>query len=457
MTGRRRLVISGMGLAVVVCLGFLLRVHALIAVPEEGNFGLGTFVDSFLYNTLACNMYAGKGFAVDQYDRLKGTVAYTPAFSRGPAYPFFMAAVFALFHNPSDSLSVYTWHRMWDKVRLAQCFLDTACCVLVFFIVRVIYPGSLIMPLISAGLYSICPYSIYFTRVLLSEILTTFLLSAFVLFAVAGMRKRDSRWFFGSGVLFGLVLLSRPEYVLFVFVFVGFLLCSARSDIKVALRWAATYALGVALLVLPWSARNYLIFKRPVLISTGGIGESLYFGTCIDAAHWRGWNRIPEMIEYIDEADRQGFVALRRVHLKMLESGTIDEMASVDRRYAHLALRRLLRRPQETLKLWILKVPRLWYQNRIPMYRDPEPSGVLMLVYCATALCAYVFGRKGRRAYLMAPVALLCAYLTVVFLPLHVEPRYSVPVLPALISLSGIGIVGLARFFARLRLRRSRS
>ncbi len=451
MTGRARLLISGIGLAAIVCLGLLLRVHALVAVPEQGNFGLGTFVDSFLYNTLAHNIYAGKGFTVDRQDRGRGTVTYKPAFTRGPAYPFFMAVVYTLFHNPRDTASVYTWHAMWDKVRLAQCLLDTACCVLIFFIVRIISPGSVAMPLVSAGLYSFCPYSIYFTRVLLSEILTAFLLTAFVLCAMAGIRKRDTRWFFGSGVFFGLVLLSRPEYMLFVVVFAVFLLCIGKGRLRDAMRFTAVYIFGVMLVVLPWSTRNYLVFKKPVLIATGGLGESLYFGTSIDAAHWHGWDRIPDSIEYLDEADRQGFVSLRRVHVKMLESGSIDEMTAVDREYAQLALRRFLARPVPTVKLWIFKVLRLWYQNRIPMYRDPEPSGIFMVVYCAAALCAFVFGRRDHRAAVMAPVALLCVYLTAVFLPLHVEPRYSVPLLPALISLSGIGMVELARFLARPR------
>jgi hypothetical protein len=268
---------------------------------------------------------------------------------------------------------------------------------------------------------------------------------------MAGIRKRDTRWFFSSGVFFGLVLLSRPEYLLFVIVFAGFLLGIGKKDIKDAMRFTAVYIFGVMLIVLPWSTRNYLVFKKPVLIATGGIGESLYGGTYIDMRHWKGWSRMPEGVPYIDEQDRSGNIALHRVYTKTLESGTIDEVLALDREYVRLSLRRIAAGPGQIIKLWIFKIPRLWYQQYIPMYRDPEPSGIFMIVYCAAALCAYVIGHRDRRLAVMAPVGLLCAYLTIVFFPLHVEPRYSVPLLPALISLSGIGIVGLARFLARPR------
>src|SRR5262249_1743324 len=51
----------------------------------------------------------------------------------------------------------------------------------------------------------------------------------------------------------------------------------------------------------------------------------------------------------------------------------------------------------------------------------------------------------------MAPMALACIYITLLYLPLHVEPRYSVPCMPGLIALCTIGLWKTGTWLARRR------
>jgi len=40
----------------------------------------------------------------------------------------------------------------------------------------------------------------------------------------------------------------------------------------------------------------------------------------------------------------------------------------------------------------------------------------------------------------MLPIIVLFIYLNLAFLPLEIEPRYGVPLMPGIISLAGIGV-----------------
>lgn len=286
---QHNLIVQISGLSSIIIIALVIRLFFVINFPEKDRYGLGPFDDSALYNELAVHLFMGDGFVNIDYKDTSEHNINKPAFSRGPAYPFFMYMVYKFFVNSTDTLSLETWHVAWDKVRIVQCVLDSFCCVLVFFIVKSIYPKSVWSPLISAGLYGLSFYNIYYTKVLLTETLTTFLITLFILIAIFGIIKKEMRWFFYAGIIYGFVLLCRTEYSFFVLVFVLFLFSIKKNNKKIFIRNIAIYLIGVAVSVLPWSFRNYVVFKRPILISVGGLGESIYWGTFENNENWIGW------------------------------------------------------------------------------------------------------------------------------------------------------------------------
>jgi hypothetical protein len=50
-----------------------------------------------------------------------------------------------------------------------------------------------------------------------------------------------------------------------------------------------------------------------------------------------------------------------------------------------------------------------------------------------------------------APIVLLFGYLNVVFLPLHVEPRFGVALMPGIAALAGVGLARAALWLGRAR------
>ena len=125
-----------------------LRLYYVLDNPDTYANGLGYHGDSALYHQLGYNLYAGNGFSSSDNGAAYGAVRegesieYKPAVGRGPVYPFFISIVYKFFCDPEDMKSIETWHKNWNRVRVAQCFLDATICLLVFFIVRLIFPAS---------------------------------------------------------------------------------------------------------------------------------------------------------------------------------------------------------------------------------------------------------------------------------------------------------------------------
>jgi hypothetical protein len=435
-SGENRFFVRFMSLLAIVSVALAIRLYPVLSSPEKDRFGLGPFGDSYGYHIAAYNLFLGKGFSVTEEGRAAPT--YCPVFTRGPGYPFFISLIYKLFSDDKVLASLPRWHMALDRVRVAQCVMDSLCCVLIFFIVRIICPGSLWVPLISSALYAVAPYNIYYTRALLSETLAAFLITLFVLLATTGMQAMKPLSLFRAGLVFGLVLLTRSEYLLFPPFFALFLFRICRGRAASAMRISSAYLLGVAIILAPWSIRNFIVLKKPLILTAGRIGEVLYGGTYHNKENWKGWDVIPENI-VIDDRERQTAAALQQNRLRILYSGNIDEVKTMDRQYLKLALRRIRERPFQTAKNWFFKTPLLWYQGAFPIFRDPEPGGGWFVLYFVFALYAFFTGRAGGRR-LMSPIVLLFAYLTILFIPLYVEPRYSVPVMPGIICLAGIGV-----------------
>lgn len=110
---------------------------------------------------------------------------------------------------------------------------------------------------------------------LYSEVAAAALLAATCAAAATAVRRRHIGWMFATGLLAGVVALTKAA---FLYAAVGLILCLAavgawrrlRAREDFALRAAGVAALGLALAIAPWMVRNYLHFDRLTLSSRGG-------------------------------------------------------------------------------------------------------------------------------------------------------------------------------------------
>ncbi|MFC1645810.1 hypothetical protein ACFL2Y_01375 [Candidatus Omnitrophota bacterium] len=164
----------------------------------------------------------------------------------------------------------------------------------------------------------------------------------------------------------------------------------------------------------------------------------MFLGTFESNKVWKGWGKFPDEI-FVDKQEKAKIESLYNSFNHYMIEGTI-KIREYDQSFMELALKRIRGNFARCFKTWITRIPRLWYQNYIPMYYPlVEASGSFFIFYFIFALLAVLFSR-GQEKILMAPIGFLFIYLTLIFLPLHIEPRYGVALMPGIIALTGIGI-----------------
>lgn len=436
----------GLGLCAVFIIALVVRLYPVLKSPEQYRSGIGVFGDSFAYHYIGYNVYSGNGFSATNDGTAFGTnypkkdIWYEPAITRGPGYPIFLAAVYKFFGNAEDMKHVKRWKHNWQKVRIAQCVVDAFTCLLVFFLVRFISSHSYLPALIASIIYCFSFYNIFYSWEILSESIAAFLLTFALLLCVAAVKNEGKMWHVFSGMGIGLVTLVRPEYILFLAVFSGYIFAINRHEFIGVAKKIGLIVLGTAVIILPWTARNYLVFRQLIINNVGGIGYSLYLGTFETKDNWKDWRKFPEEVFYDKEEKAKAYM-LTEENTRYYSSGSIKIQRS-EKEFTKMALKRIKRDPMRCIKVWITSAPRLWYQNHIQMYEKKEPSGKWFIFYFIAGAIALFTARREERK-LMSPLWLAFCYLTLLFMPLHIEARYGVPLMPAIICLAGMGLGNL--------------
>ncbi|MBI1740766.1 MAG: glycosyltransferase family 39 protein, partial [Candidatus Koribacter versatilis] len=181
----------------------------------------------------------------------------TPVDLRAPGYPAFLAAVFAVLGRSDVA------------VRLAQVFVDLITCLLAGGLAAWLAPEESRRRVAAAAVWlaALCPFVANYVTVPLTEVLATFLTTAallVLLFASAPVesaprRAESGQLFFLGAFIAGLGTLVRPETPLLLAA-VGLVLCirwRRMRDWPRLVRAGMLMAMGLALPLLPWAARNY--------------------------------------------------------------------------------------------------------------------------------------------------------------------------------------------------------
>jgi len=279
------------------------------------------------YVLLAENIRAGNGYALPwSFASANGASApLRPTALRPPLYPLFLSAVFTV-----------AGHRMLAVV-IAQALLDTLTCALVGMTGAALFgplPG--LVAVWWAALYP--PLWVHVARIW-SECLFV-ALTVMLLFTLS--RQRPGSFVgvsFRAGVLVGLACLTRPNGI-----FLGpVALIAARgaADVRGRIVAAMLAVLGAALVLLPWTIRNYRCFGRFIPLST------------MDAVVLRGaYND-----EVLGDPSMRGAWSLRTVATE--SAGSSDEIELRDR-FARSTRRWLDDHWRKLPRLVVARVARFW-------------------------------------------------------------------------------------------------
>ncbi|MGD0765815.1 MAG: glycosyltransferase family 39 protein [Dehalococcoidia bacterium] len=262
-------------LLVILLLALALRltwIHFVNPAPNDGRLD-----DSAVYHQTAVDIIHGRGFQwVDRYSGPPGgPLASAPTAFWGVGYPLILAGIYSLF-----GVSIFA-------AKTLNVLLSVATCLLAYLVGRQVFDRR--VGLAAAAVLAFFPSQVYFSTVLMTEVTWTFFAMLF-LYLVLRFTIRSISWQAAAllGLLLGAASLIRGEMLLFPLVLIA-VWALAHHSLGKALRYGAITFAAVAVALLPWTIRNWVVLGYPVAVSTGSADNLL-------AGHWSGANGIGSFV-----------------------------------------------------------------------------------------------------------------------------------------------------------------
>lgn len=389
-------------------LGFTLAYRGDLTRPPEWSV---SGADAVEYDLLGRNMAAGRGYVWDDG---------TPTSFRAPGLPLFLAGLYSC-------VGVN-----YPVAFLALAMLGGACAVITFFLARELADNRFARW--AAVLAAVYPPDVYACSYFFSEALFAPLLGGGLCLLARSARTRTVWSAAGGGLLLGLAALTRSFAVLLLPLFAVWLLgypLSRRGWIA-----AAAFTVGFLAAVLPWTARNYHVHGKPVLIATNG-GSTFY-----------GANN-PVVAASLKE--HGNWIATTKLPERDLIDAQPDEV-SHDKMEWKLGVDWVKEHPGQFGTLGVFKVIRFWLPFiHYPSLKVYPVANVLLtapfLVIILIGLFASIANGQDRRRFAVLHLVMLANLIMVVIF--WGDPRFRDANTPVLMCYMVNGVLHLSKLLTR--------
>jgi len=374
------------------------------------------------YASIAKNIDLGNGY------RLAPDTS--PTLMREPGYPYFLAALLYLFDNDHEAAVVanilFTSISAFFVSQFARWAWPAKWMYLVAPILFLLHPGIVIAEL-RGGV----------------EIPFISLLLCFLLLLRRAILGRSVAEYIEAGLLLGVTSCVRSTALLFpAFLFLGDLV-RARSWPSVG--WAASKAallVCCALIVLaPWIVRNYILVGQFVATaSVQGIAMQAGNYICTHADGHKGLQELDADAAEVrnESAAKQGYRF--RPGYYQLFFDPRDEL-SFSKSLSEQVVHQYLQSPSVLVKCASENLFNFWFagKNRIATLAN----FCIQMPYMAFALAGVLMGLRRKEHSTIVLLLLFVAYTVLIYLPIHAQARYSIPLVPILSILAAIPICSL--------------
>ncbi len=310
--------------------------------------------------------------------------------------------------------------------------------------------------LIGATAVAIYPAFLQYGGMLMTEPLAAALLSGSIL-SILWAWDRASPWAWALPALaLGATTMVRPEYLV-----VGFLVSMTMLALRIragagpALARSAILLAGIAVVVAPWTVRNYVVLDRFVPVSTGG-GQVLFAGTYLpsggdpEKVGAEVLARHPELRPEVENqagADGQPPLESILAALAAQEHPGVPSDVALTRMGEHQLWRNARDSPIEFTGFIATKVVRVWATGPRSVMKQPLWRVFhLLIVIPALAGLVLLALRRRREAALIGVVALAVTAISALTVA---SPRRVLVLIPLVAALGGCGIVELTRIAMR--------
>lgn len=354
-----------------------------------------------------------------------------------------------------------------DDVRLARLVLALIASIAIplTFLIAGRLAGP-VAALAAAAIVAFYPPLISDAGMLLTEPLAATFLAGTLLTI---LRARDQTGWLSwilAGVLLGLTVMVRPEYLLVgACLLLALFAIEARGGVIHALRPVALAAMAAVVVLAPWTIHNAVVYERLVPVSTGG-GQTLFTGSYIDS----GGNPtrvMPDMLkrdpDLLAEIERQnsisgeGAASITPERVLALHAGDRFPRLETDQALSRLGRERYMDAlrddPANLASYLFTKTKRIWWRGRAGFIESP-PGRVIHWTIVLLGLGGLVLLAIRRRPEFWIFLSVILA-ATLVGALLVASPRRAMVLWPLVAALAGIGI-GAAVDLARTGVQRRR-
>lgn len=411
---------TAVGLAALTALGLVARLawsHWTAATPPF-------LSDPEYYNATALSLARGHGFTVT-FDGEQGFIpGGDPTAFWPPGFPMLLAAAYGLF---GETLAV---------ARTLNAIAGALTIVPIYFIGRRLFGPS--AGLMGASLATLVPSLVFWTPVLFSETIFTFLFAcalALLLYAIGPTYKLQPMQLVLAGLVIGLAVLVRGQALLLLPVAAGWAVLVGAGPGS-ALRLLAIMSLLAAVVLGPWAVRNVVVMDSPIALSAN-FGYNLRIG---HAPYSTGRYIVPQ-----DLWDAQPGLSFHERETLFNELGrerAVQYAIQHPGRELSLSGKKIIAlwRPDSDALKWVTS----FGQNPLPAgYWEPlrivSDTTYLTIVAAAGAALFLLQEKRG-----VAFVAALIGLWTCMHVAFFGEPRFHLPMLVVIVPMAGSAFATLA-------------
>lgn len=395
---------------------FVIFILAIVVRSCYAIWGLWWAGDSPAYLAIARNIAFHHSFSL---------ATGVPTASRPPLYPFLIAAFW------------WTENAPITAVILVQIVCGGATVVLVYLIAKDRFSHQ--VALIAALAAAFSPLTVHYTAVILTETVFTFLL-------VLGTHLWERNRGVAAGVVFGLAALTRTVVIPFV---AGLALLALLPPWRNNRRLYLLIFVSAMAVASVWIMRNAVMFRQFILVQSTGYGVNLFAGTVEPQIYGDDvWGEVIKEVgsnkdDAQDEADR-------------------------DRQYMRRAIERIQTDPAQYSRARLKQYPRLFLDSGDYLLRDNNATFTEALhqrrMFVVVIKVTFILGNlailllaicgifvERRRFVALSHIILFPIFLSLVHLPMWIESRYSLAMMPLVLILAARGLEALRKFYVRRR------
>ena len=358
--------------------------------------------DALTYHSIAKNLIEKRQFSLRDED--------SPTIRRAPLYPILLACIYLII---GESLRVVYFVQLMMLI-LGGYILTCSISLLT---------QRKNIPILGLFLYCLYFPFLYYTSLILTEILFTTLMIIFSYYLIKSIQFENQKDLIKSGLILGLLTLCKPVTLLLpiFIIIVSFFLKNRKFEIKSLL----LVALICYLTILPWSIRNFIVTSEFVPI-TSGSGIEFWMTTDRDISMGNPWSRIPQHIKERNLSELE------------MDSALIEE-----------GIKNIINDPIIYFRNMNYNFIRFWTNIRIGNPNSATNSTLVFLTLNLSLIALLIIGVLKNNYFTDSHIILLSIvlYFSLLYTVFGATGRFSIPIIPYLIIFSSYG---LHRLFLQL-------